>query len=117
MNTFTAIARSLIILAFFVAPLLVFLLFQWRKKDGPQDNAAKIFAFVIALISAATYIGITNLSQHWPEATQIVWTGLESDVRDFAIGGPRERAVVGWPNGSFTPSMRALSVTNGVAAL
>lgn len=117
MNTFTSIARSLIILAFFVAPLLAFLVFHWRKKDGPQDNTAKIFAFVIALISAATYIGITNLSQHWPEATQIVWTGLESDVRDFAIGGPRERATVGWPNGSFTPSMRALSVTNGVAAL
>src|ERR1041385_6508041 len=117
MNMLTSIARSLIIFAFFVAPLIVYLLLQWRNKFGPQSNRPKVFVFSIALISAATFAAITNLSQHWPEATQVVWTGLESDLRGFVIGGPRERALVGWPNGSFTPSMRALSVTHGVATL
>src|SRR5215213_3457117 len=117
MNTLTLIARSLIIFAFFVAPVLVYPLLQWRNKISPASNKVKIFAFLIALTSAITLVAIVNLSQHWPEATQVVWTGLESDVRAFTIGGPRERAVVGWPNGSFTPSLRALSVTNGVATL
>src|SRR6185503_18568137 len=103
MNTLTLIARSLIIFAFFVAPLFVYLFLQWRNKVEPQNNRVKISAFLVALVSAATLIGIINLSQHWPEATQVVWTGLESDLGGFSVGGPRERAIVGWPNGSCTP--------------
>jgi cell division protein FtsW (lipid II flippase) len=46
---------------------------------------------------------------NWPRTTQIAWTGLEKDVTpaspELAIGGPEQNAVIGWPNGTFAPSL------------
>jgi cell division protein FtsW (lipid II flippase) len=117
MLTLLLIARALIICAFFLAPVLVYVLLQRRTGVESKINGAPAFALLIALISAAALFGIVKFSKQWPEATQVVWTGVESDPTDFAVGGPREGAIVGWPNGSFKPSLRAVSISNNVATL
>ncbi|HEV7745078.1 MAG TPA: FtsW/RodA/SpoVE family cell cycle protein [Pyrinomonadaceae bacterium] len=109
------IARALIIFAFFFVPLLVYLL--RRVKADSKIDRAPVFGILIALISAATLFGIVNFSKQWPEATQVVWTGVESEPNGLSVGGARENAIVGWPNGSFKPSLRAVSIANNVATL
>ncbi|HEY9285758.1 MAG TPA: FtsW/RodA/SpoVE family cell cycle protein, partial [Pyrinomonadaceae bacterium] len=116
-ETLTTVARSLIIFAFFVAPLLVYLFARRGAAPERVAGVAPVAALCVALVSALAVLGVMHFSRHWPEATQVVWTGVEADARSFSIGGPREGALVGWPNGSFTPKLRAASAAPGVASL
>jgi len=117
MTKMLVIARSLIILSFFVLPLLIYIFRSRLNRPETKFGASSASAILIALISSAAVIGIVSFSSHWPESTQVVWTGIESDPTDLVIGSPRERAVVGWPNGSFTPSMRVASIKDRTLTL
>ncbi len=117
MKLFLTILRSLIIFSFFVAPLIGYLLIARRRKPLFSAPLAPLPVLIIALISGLAALGVIHFSGHWPEATQAVWTGAETEARQFVIGGARESALIGWPNGSFTPSLRALPFTGSVVTL
>jgi hypothetical protein len=116
MNTLTLVARSLIICAFFLLPLLALLLLH--KPSRPQRlRKAPGAALAVAVVSALAFLGIIFFSKHWPEGTQVAWTGVEASGRALSIGGAREGAVVGWPNGSFAPLLKSISVEDKRALL
>lgn len=64
-------------------------------------------AFLVALISSAVVLLTLAYAPHWPGRTQIAWTGVEVTGQPLIVGGPREQALIAWPNESFTPSLRA----------
>ncbi|MCA1591920.1 MAG: FtsW/RodA/SpoVE family cell cycle protein, partial [Acidobacteria bacterium] len=80
-------------------------------------TALPVYALLTALITTCGVIGVIHLSAHWPEGTQVAWTGVESNAGPVVIGGAREESIVGWPNGSFSPSLKASPNGKGSATL
>src|SRR5262245_15091755 len=91
----------------FLLPLIAYIVLYvvLRKKRlswiGP---ASPLAAASVAIISTLVILAVVFFSPQWPEGTQIAWTSVEANNKPLVVGGAREEAVVGWPNGSFTPS-------------
>jgi cell division protein FtsW (lipid II flippase) len=104
----------------FLLPLLLYIaLYVWlrRKRPGSVGRAATLAAAGVALITSAFILGVAFLSPQWPEGTQIAWTAVEASSKPLVIGGAREEAVVGWPNGSFTPQLKITANEPAQAAI
>jgi cell division protein FtsW (lipid II flippase) len=97
----------MIILCLFLAPLLVYFILPRLFTPARLLAALPVYSLLAALVTALGVLGVIQFSGHWPEGTQVAWTGVESSAGPLVIGGPREEAVVGWPNGSFSPSLKA----------
>ena len=74
--------------------------FSWLRR--PQ-----LVAWLLAVIASIVVLGATAASPFWSRSTEIAWTGLESETpsTDLRVGGG-DQAVVGWPNGAFSPVIR-----------
>lgn len=93
----------------FLLPLIAYIaLYVVLRKKRPAliGPASVLAAAAVALISTLVILGVVFLSPQWPEGTQIAWTAVEANNKPLVIGGPREEAIVGWPNGSFSPSLK-----------
>ncbi|MGI8783249.1 MAG: hypothetical protein ACR2L2_06320 [Acidobacteriota bacterium] len=99
----------------FLAPLLIYCVLFRRFPN------ARLMPFVlaaaVAIWSAVAVIVVISFSPHWPDGTQIAWTGVETSGRTIRIGGPREQSVVGWPSGAFKPALEVTNLGDGGAAL
>ncbi|MDX6695170.1 MAG: hypothetical protein QOF02_2773 [Blastocatellia bacterium] len=97
----------MIILFLFLLPLLVYFVLPRLFTPARLLTALPFYALLTALIAACGVLGVMRFSAHWPEGTQVAWTGVEASAGPVVIGGAREEAVVGWPNGSFSPLLKA----------
>lgn len=104
----------------FLLPLIAYIVLYvvLRKKRlswiGP---ASPLAAAGVAIISTLVILAVVFFSPQWPEGTQIAWTSVEANNKPLVVGGAREEAVVGWPNGSFTPSFRVTTNERSQAAI
>jgi cell division protein FtsW (lipid II flippase) len=96
----------MIILFCFFLPLFLYLILH-RFLTPTRSFWLRVLVLFMAFVSGVTIIAITGFSGHWPQATQIVWTGVESSDGNLNIGGVREEAIIGWSNGSFAPELKA----------
>ncbi len=96
----------MIILFSLFLPLFLYVLLH-RFLTPTRSGCLKFFVLFTAFISCVTVIVVTHFSGHWTQGTQIVWTGVESSDGNINIGGVREEAITGWPNGSFAPVFNA----------
>lgn len=104
----------------FLLPLIAYIaLYVVLRKKRPAfiAPASLLAAAAVALISTLVILGVVFLSPQWPEGTQIAWTAVEANNKPLVIGGPREEAIVGWPNGSFSPSLKATANEKGEAVI
>ncbi|MGA9771292.1 MAG: FtsW/RodA/SpoVE family cell cycle protein [Blastocatellia bacterium] len=109
----------IITLGFFL-PIVAYIslyFFLRRKRPNLVGRSAILAAACVAVIAAFTVIAVAYISPQWPEGMQIAWTAIEANNKPLAVGGPREEAVVGWPNGSFTPSLKVTPGDNNQAAI
>ncbi len=107
-----------IFLGFFL-PLVAYLaLYVWLgKKQVPTGLLSMLLAAAIALWSAAWTLGVVFWSPEWRDSAQIAWTGVEASNKPMVIGGAREEAIVGWPNGAFSPKLTVAAANNQSASL
>lgn len=111
----------------FVAPVIAYLALYFFVSRRKSSLPYVIAAILIPLLSAATVMGLVFSSSYWREGARVAWTGLSAaSGKPLVIGGPRERAVIGWPNGAFAPVLQvtasdakggAIEVTGGEAFL
>src|SRR5215208_3253005 len=93
----------------FLLPLIAYIVLYVvvrKKRIAFISRTSAPAAAAVSLISTLVLLGVVFLSPQWPEGTQIAWTAVEAEGKPLVVGGPREEAVVGWPNGSFTPSFK-----------
>lgn len=106
-------ADGTMLAAVFLLPPLLYLLLYGLARPARQSPLAALIA--AALVAAVSFLGVRHIvfnSTPWPNSTQVVWTGVEA--RDaLKVGGAGDEAVVGWPNGTFAPSLAA---ANGAQA-
>ncbi len=104
------------IVLWFYAPLVIYLVLYllWRER---LRSLSLLLAALIALVSFAAVLWRVFFSPHWPEGTQITWTGVESSSGPIIIGGSQEDAITAWPNGSFSPSLKILTAGERDASL
>lgn len=101
----------------FLLPLILYILLRRVFADTRLGLSSFIAAILVALISSGAIIGIIFSSAHWPEGTQIAWTGIEATRKPLAIGGLREEAVISWPNGASAPLLKITPVDDKSAKL
>src|ERR1041384_7415234 len=111
----------MIIAACFLAPLLLYFGIYVFDRNRPQQQsrlarASVIAAVLIAVISSMAVL-VVLFSSRWPEGTQIAWTGIERTGSSLVVGGPREEATVGWPNGSFAPRVQVTASSDNMASI
>jgi cell division protein FtsW (lipid II flippase) len=95
----------IIFFCFLLPPLLYILSHSFLKAT--RERLLIAFVLFIALVSGSAIFVVTRYSGQWPEATQVVWSGVEAADGILNVGGVREESLVGWPNGSFAPTLRA----------
>lgn len=104
------------IVLWFFAPLLVYIALYFYARTRLRRTSL-IAAALIAFISSMAVLKGVFFSSHWPKGTEVAWTGIESTGDALSIGGPLEKAVVGWPNGSFAPSLKVTAISDDLATL
>jgi cell division protein FtsW (lipid II flippase) len=82
-------------------------MFSHRVLTATRQRLLIASVLLIALISGSAVFVVPRFSGQWPEGTQVVWAGVESADGALNIGGVREESLVGWPNGSFAPTLKA----------
>jgi cell division protein FtsW (lipid II flippase) len=95
----------IIFFCFLLPPLLYILLHRFLTATRYRLLIASVL--LIAFISGGAVFVVPRYSGQWPEGTQIVWAGVEAADGALNIGGVREESLVGWPNGSFAPMLKA----------
>lgn len=87
----------------------------WLLRPGGQPVRLAILSAVPAI---ATLLAAAALLTDWPGGTQVAWTGVEAGTPEHsvAIGGPRDEALVAWPNGRFSPRLSIAKSDEGVLA-
>lgn len=99
----------------FLLPLAAYFALYFFAPRQLLGRFALWGAVAVALISSTAVVFVTRSSTHWPEDTQVAWTGVSvADGKPLVMGGAREEAVVGWPNDSFDPYLKV--TTDGTAA-
>lgn len=73
---------------------------QWLRR-GNLAGAA-----LAALLALASVLLILRFATDWSAKTQVEWTGFEVVGQPLVVGGPRDEAVVAWPNESFSPALK-----------
>ena len=96
----------MIIFFCFLLPLLLYIVLH-RFYTAARTRLLLISILIIPTISASAVVIVTRYWGQWPQQTQIVWTGVEAADGQLNIGGVREESLIGWPNGSFSPSLTA----------
>lgn len=96
----------MIIFFCFLLPPLFYIIFH-RLLTAARYRLLITSILLIAAISGGAVFVVTRYLGQWPEETQIVWAGVEAADGALNVGGVREESLVGWPNGSFTPTLRA----------
>lgn len=95
----------IIFLCFLLPPLIYIVLHRFLTAARYRLLIASVL--LIAFISGSAVFVIPFYSDQWPEGTQVVWSGVEAADGALNIGGVREESLVGWPNGSFSPTLKA----------
>src|ERR1051326_3167037 len=86
-------------------------IFYWAVRRGPSPllwfSRPQLVTWLLAVVASAIVFTLTAMSPFWSRSTEIVWTGLEAETpgSDLRIGGG-DQAIVGWPNGAFSPVIR-----------
>jgi cell division protein FtsW (lipid II flippase) len=94
--------------------------FWFRRKRKPVKWLVDFLhygALTVALTSLVALLVTVFVSPRWPESAQIAWTGLETTETSLQVGGNPETAIVGWPNGSFAPSINVKAKGGDLAAI
>src|SRR5580765_326281 len=82
---------------YYCSPQLASSQFSWLSR--PQ-----LVAWLLSVIASSVVLAMTASSPFWFRSTEIAWTGLDAETpsADLIVGGG-DQAVVGWPNGAFSP--------------
>lgn len=80
------------------APLVLWIIAYGIAERWPRSTAAAFAAFALLAVWATIAV-----SREWPQASRIVWRGIESVGKSkLVIGGSWERTGAGWPRGEFS---------------
>ncbi|MDT7602922.1 MAG: hypothetical protein QOF61_919, partial [Acidobacteriota bacterium] len=98
----------MIIALCFLLPLLIYFALRFLLPKPWLGRGSLIGALGVALISSLCVLAVVFTSPHWPEGTQIAWTGVAANGgRQIVLGGAEEEAISGYPNGAFAPRLQA----------
>jgi cell division protein FtsW (lipid II flippase)/cell division protein FtsI/penicillin-binding protein 2 len=101
-------ADGMMLAALFLLPLLVYILLYRLVQPARRSPLAALAA--AGFVAAVSCLGVRHIvfnSTPWPNSTQVIWTGMEADDA-LNVGGAGDDAIVGWPNGTFAPSLTAV---------
>lgn len=78
-----------------------------HRQDNRVLNAWPIASIAVAAIAAGLILATLFSAADARRATQIAWIGVSNRHAEdpLDIGGSRQKATIGWPNGSFSPAL------------
>jgi len=96
----------LLLLTLALFPALRFLA---GMRHSALENRPLLLGAICALLAAALIVVYLDREPQWRAASEIAWTGVGASTSSdpLVMGGPREQALVGWPNGAFFPVLDA----------
>jgi cell division protein FtsW (lipid II flippase)/cell division protein FtsI/penicillin-binding protein 2 len=96
----------------FLLPLVIYLALYFRFPAERLGKISPFAALLCAVFSSLAILFVLSFMPHWKEGTQIAWTGIETTSSTLSIGGSPEEALVGWPNESFAPYIKASTTSD-----